>query len=390
MKKQFTRLAAFLLSLMLLCSGAMAETASLPQAPSFDPSPAIYVAQATASSVVGVITLEQYWIRAYDRIQETTVAMGSGVVIREGGYVLTNQHVIADGSTYRILLPSGEKADAVLVGADESTDLAVLQIQDEAAAAQLTPVTAGSSEAMVVGSTVVAIGNPGGEDLANTVTQGVISALERDNVSSGRKSRSISYIQHDAAINSGNSGGGLFNYKGELIGINTLKYAGSSYSGITFEGLGFAIPVELAAEISADLIEFGKVRRASMGAKYSAYSEGPEEPMRNAAPSGVYITGIPEGSPAEAAGFKLYDCVYSINGVRTHNYAEMTTELDQFEAGEVIEVEVVRYEQIAPTAMNTAASLYDYYFGSGNAGASLSVSGGYETIKLSVTLEYEE
>ncbi len=391
MKKHIVRVAAMLMSLMLLALPAYAQSADLPQEPAYDPSPAIYVAQKTAQSVVGVITMEQYWIREYDRIQETTVAMGSGVVIREGGYVLTNHHVIEDGSAYKILMPSGEKVDAMLIGCDESTDMAVLKVSDEEAAAQLTAAAIGSTENIFIGSTVIAIGNPGGEDLANTVTQGVVSALERSNVSADRKSRKIAYIQHDAAINSGNSGGGLFNYKGELIGINTLKYAGSSYSGITFEGLGFAIPAELVSEISADLIEYGKVLRASMGAKYSSYTDGPQEPMRNAAPSGVYITGIPEGSAAEAAGFKLYDCVYSINGVRTESYAAMTTQLDQYEAGDVIEVEVVRYAQIAPAAMNTAYSLYEYYFGgAATSGGGLTVSGGYETIKLSVTLQYEE
>ncbi len=390
MKKRFILFTAVLMSL-LLAVPAFAQSTDLPQQPAADPSPAIYVAQKTANSVVGVITLEQYWIREYDRVQETTVSMGSGVVIREGGYVLTNHHVIESGSAYKILMPSGEKADAMLVGMDASTDMAVLRVSDEEAAAQLTAVQFGSSENLFVGSTVVAIGNPGGDELPNTVTQGVVSALERSNVSADRQSRAIAYIQHDAAINSGNSGGGLFNYKGELIGINTLKYAGSAYSGLAFEGLGFAIPVELAQEISNDLIEYGKVRRASMGAKYSDYLEGPDEPMRSAAPSGVYITGIPEGSPAETAGFKLYDCVYSINGVRTTSYAEMTTELDQFEAGDVIEVEVVRYAQIAPSAMNTAYSLYEYYFGGGSSNyGMLTVSGGYETITLSVTLEYAD
>ena len=387
MKNRFIRMLALLLCLTLICGGALAEAA----VPSYDPSPAIYVYAKNNSSVVGVITLEQYWIREYNRVEDTVVSMGSGVVIREGGYILTNNHVVADGSTHQILMPSGEKAAAELVGTDASTDMAVLKVTDEAYAAQLVPVDMGSTASLPVGSTVIAIGNPGGDTLPNTVTQGIVSALERNNVSaSGHASREIAYIQHDAAINSGNSGGGLFNYKGELVGINTLKYAGSAYSSMTFEGLGFAIPVELAADISSDLIEYGKVRRAAIGVTLATYDNGPAEPMRNDAPSGVYITGTTENSPAADAGFKSYDYIYSVNGVRTSNYAQLTTQLDQYEAGDTIELEIVRYGQIQPISSNTGYnSLYDYYFGgSGSAQTILAVSGGFEFIKVNITLAY--
>ncbi len=387
MKKTLTqRIALVLCVLMLLSVPALAETLTAPAA---DPSPAIYVYQKNNASVVGVFTQEQQWIREYQRVQEATVASGSGVVIREGGYILTNNHVIADGSAYQVLMPDGEKVSATLVGADSSTDIAVLKLDDEEAAAQLVPVEFGSTAELLVGSTVIAIGNPGGEDLANTVTQGIVSALERSNVSASSGSRAIAYIQHDAAINSGNSGGGLFNYRGQLVGINTLKYAGSAYSSITFEGLGFAIPIETIIDISNDLIEYGKVRRATMGVGVAEYFDGPEEPMRGYAPSGVYITQIMEDTPAEEAGFVLYDCIYSINGVRTHTYAELTTQLDQYDEGDTVEVEVVRYGQIQPVSTG-GSSLYDYYFGGGStsAGTTLAVDGGYEIIKLNVTLKY--
>ncbi len=385
MKMNLKKCMAWTLSLCLLlsCAGALAE------APASDPSPAIYVAQKTASSVVGVITKEQIWDRAYGKTREGTVSMGSGVVIREGGYVLTNNHVIADGSAYEILMPSGEKAEATLVGADSSTDIAVLKVDDAALAAQLTPVEIGASEALNVGSTVIAIGNPGGETLANTVTQGVVSALERSSVSASRSSREIAYIQHDAAINSGNSGGGLFNYLGQLVGINTLKYAGSAYRSITFEGLGFAIPVETAVKISNDLIEYGKVRRATMGVQVSEYLDGPEEPLKGYAPSGVYIVGVVENSPAESAGFEMYDCIYSVNGERVTSYAQLTTQLDRYTEGDTIEVQVVRYGSIAP-AQSGGSSLYDYYFGgsAASSGTTLAVSGGFELVTLKVTLAF--
>ncbi len=385
-KNLIQRIALMLCVLMVLSVPALAESLTPPAS---DPSPAIYVYQKTNASVVGVFTQEQQWIREYQRVQETTVASGSGVVIREGGYILTNNHVIEDGSAYQILLPSGEKVSATLVGADSSTDIAVLKLDDEEAASQLVPVEMGSTAELMVGSTVIAIGNPGGEDLANTVTQGIVSALERSNVSASSGSRAIAYIQHDAAINSGNSGGGLFNYKGQLVGINTLKMAGSAYSQITFEGLGFAIPIETITNISDDLIEYGKVRRATMGVGVAEYYDGPEEPMRGYAPSGVYVTQVMEGTPAEEAGFKLYDCIYSLNGVRTHTYAELTTQLDQYDEGDTVEVEVVRYGQIQPVSTG-GSSLYDYYFGGGStsSGTTLAVDGGYEIIKLNVTLKY--
>jgi len=388
MKRLFVRrLALALCALMLLACTVQAESTYVPTQ---DPSPAIYVYQKNNDSVVGVITLEEFWIREYGRVEESEVSMGSGVVIREGGYVLTNHHVIEGGSTYRILMPSGQQAEAQLVGSDSSTDIAVLKVIDPEMAAQLLPVTMGSTQALTVGSTVVAIGNPGGDQLPNTVTQGIVSALERSSISaSGHASREIAYIQHDAAINSGNSGGGLFNYRGELVGINTLKYAGSAYSSLTFEGLGFAIPVELAADISADLIEYGKVRRATMGVNVSEYFNGPDEPMRADAPSGVYVTGVMEGSPAEAAGLKIYDCLYSVNGVRTRNYAQLTTQLDRYEDGDTVTVEIVRYAQISPVSSNSLYGLYDYYFGgSVSSDPVLAVSGGYEIIPVEITLKY--
>ena len=384
-KTLLQRISLVLCILMLISVPAFAEGLT---APASDPSPAIYVYQKTNASVVGVFTQEQQWIREYQRIQEATVSSGSGVVIREGGYILTNNHVVADGSAYQILMPSGEKVSATLVGADSSTDIAVLKLDNAEAAAQLIPVEIGSTAELMVGSTVIAIGNPGGEDLANTVTQGIVSALERSSVSASSGSRAIAYIQHDAAINSGNSGGGLFNYKGQLVGINTLKMGSSAYSQISFEGLGFAIPIETIVDISNDLIEYGKVRRATMGVSVSEYFEGPEEPMRGYAPSGVYVTEIVKGAPAEEAGLKIYDYLYSINGVRTTSYAELTTQLDQYDEGDTIEVAVVRYAYIQPVS-STSSSLYNYYIGgSSSAATMLAVDGGYEIITLNVTLKY--
>ena len=399
------RSALVFLSLALVCAMAIFATAGMNRspiaiaesasAPSGDTSPAASVAEKTANSVVGVLTNSQTWSSSTG-VTNQPVAQGSGVVIREGGYVVTNNHVIEDGTAYQILMPNGDKVDATLVGADSSMDLAVLKVDDEEAAKQLVPVDVGSTADLKVGSTAIAIGNPGGEVLANTVTQGIISALERTTVSASNSSRSISYIQHDAAINSGNSGGGLFNYKGELVGINTLKYSGSVYSTTTFEGLGFAIPVETVTEISNDLIEYGKVIRPGLGVTVRN-QEGPDDPLPSNAPASVCIYGVNDGGAADKAGLKQYDFIVAVDGERVSSMIDLTNILDQHEAGDTVKVTVVRYNQAGiyqqPSMNSIFGYGYGYGYGYGNDNSSssssgeLMVGGGYQEITVDVTLE---
>ena len=389
MKKSFVK-ALSLIAALAMILGLMNLTVGAESAePTVDTSPAIYVAQKTANSVVGVITATQQWNQSTRTVEDTPVAQGSGVVIAEGGYIVTNNHVVADGDSYQILMPNGEKVDAELVGTDSSTDLAVLKVGAEAAA-QLVPVDVGASTDLVIGSTVVAIGNPGGEVLSNTVTQGIVSALERSSVKARNASRSINYIQHDAAINNGNSGGGLFNYKGQLVGINTLKYAGSSYSTVSFEGLGFAIPIETVYKNASDLIQYGKVQRAQLGIEAYEYPEelGPTEPMSKNAPAGVYVGKLIEGAPAEAAGMKQYDYIYSVNGVRVTSMTELTTELDKYADGDTVTVQVARYANIDMVAVGGGNDYYSYFFGGRSASYNMfQVSGGYEMVDIDVTLK---
>ena len=367
---------------------ALAETTS--GAPAYDPSPAIYVNQKNANSVVGVLTNDQTWSQS-EGVTNKLISQGSGVVIADNGYILTNYHVIEGGTAYQVLMPDGEKIDAKYIGGDSSTDLAVLQVEGDAAK-QLVPVSVGSTENLPVGSTVIAIGNPGGEDLANTVTQGIVSALERTSVTASGASRRISYIQYDAPINSGNSGGGLFNYRGDLIGINTLKYSGSAYSAVTFEGLGFAIPIETVTDIASDLIEYGKVIRPALGVQVAAYT-GPDEPMGSYPPASVCIYAVNEGGAAEKAGLKTYDFIYAVNGVRVKTLTELTTQLDMHEPGDTVQVTVIRYNNATQAAQNSYYN-YGYGFGGGQSGNSsqaqtgeVIVSGGYEEITLDLVLE---
>lgn len=385
------------------------STAAQIGSPVIDTSPAIYVAEKNANSVVGIITNTQGWDRNYG-VQDQMMAQGSGVVIAEGGYVLTNYHVIEDGNAYQVLLPSGDKVDATVAGADSNLDLAVLKVSEQAD--KLVPVSIGSSEAMKVGATVIAIGNPGGEVLANTVTQGIISALQRTSVSSNNTTRNVDYIQHDAPINSGNSGGGLFDYQGNLIGINTLKYGGSYYSNSSYEGLGFAIPIETAYPIAQQLIENGKVLRPQLGVTVKDY-EGPDEPMQDYAPASVCVYGVTDDGPAAKAGMKQYDFITAVNGERVTTRRELTTLLDKFQPGDTVKITVVRYNNVS---MMPANNYNDYYggfpfgfgfgfggygnYGYGNNGGNynnnngstmtngtLVVGDGYTTLDLDITLE---
>ena len=358
-----------------------------------DNNPAITVAQSTASSVVGVITNTTTWNRQQGETN-TPLAQGSGVVI-QAGYVLTNYHVVEEGNSFEVVLPSGETASAELVGGDASTDLAVLKVDSN----ELVPVTIGVSNDLLVGSTAIAIGNPGGTVLANTVTSGIVSALERTSIQGSRSSRAISYIQHDAAINSGNSGGGLFNINGELVGINTLKYYGSMFSGSTYEGLGFAIPIDTAYPIAMDLIEHGKVLRPQMGVTVSTV-EGPDQAINSYPPASVCIVSVNEGSPAAVAGLNQYDFITEINGERVLTLQELTSKLDLHNAGDSVSITVVRYSN--PEGLlssmgyfNNGTSNSEYYNPFGNYGfggnygnqQQGSFTSTYETLTFDVTLE---
>lgn len=364
---------------------ASAETAAVAE-PVSDPSPAIYVMQKNASSVVGVIGYTQEWDRNSNNVVETMYAQGSGVVIADDGYILTNNHVVESCDSYKILMPDGSKVVAHLVGADDATDLAVLCVEE--GENQLVPVTIGSSTNLVVGSTVIAIGNPSGEALANTETQGIVSALQRSNVYSTNTRRSIDYIQHDAAINSGNSGGGLFNYKGELVGINTLK------ANVTYEGLGFAIPIDTAYPIAQQLIETGKVVRPQMGVTVLDYS-GPDEPMSNYAPASVCVYTVEPDSPAEQAGVQQYDFIYAVNGERVTTFRELTAILDHFAAGDSVTLTIVRYNSVKPVqqSYNNYFNPFGGYYGnygydnSQSSSTEFSVGGGYDFITVDVRLE---
>lgn len=350
-------------------------------------SPAVAVYEKCADSVVGVITYKESWVRSAGDVQKTEVGEGSGIVISDDGYILTNNHVVADGNYYEVLLPSGEKAEAELVGTDSGTDIAVLKVNDQT----LKAIEIGSSSNLKVGETVIAIGNPGGSVLANSVTQGIVSALERD--VENAFTRSVKTIQHDAAINPGNSGGALLNTKGQLVGINTLKYTGSTYSSTTYEGLGFAIPIDMAMPLAQQIIEFGEVRRPALGITCGTFS-GPDEPISNYPPASVVISEVTQDGPAAAAGLQAFDFITEVDGTRITSLNDLTAVLDSHKEGDTVKVKALRYDNTNAiiALLNSLSYGYNYggssiYGGFGNGFGGGYGNGGYNA---SNRLTYQE
>ena len=295
-------------------------------------------------NVVQVITRGKTWDAQTRETQEEDIGSGSGTYIRtadEGGYILTNNHVVEQGDSYKIKWLDGTEMDTELVGADNGTDIAVLRFKDPAPEGA-SPVVMGDSDALQIGELAIVIGNPGAGDnvLFGTVTAGIISGLERSDISAGNFTRSVSVIQTDAAINSGNSGGALLNAKGELVGIPTLKMSYSSSS--VYEGLGFCVPINTVKDLIDELITTGKVTRPMLGVGVADF-DGPDEPMKNYPPCGVIVRQVTDGSSAQEQGVQVGDIITEINGVRVTSYAELTAEIANCKVGDVVTLKVYRY-----------------------------------------------
>lgn len=279
------------------------------------------------NSTVGITTEIQttnYW-----GYRTTAAASGSGFLITADGYILTNYHVIEDASTITVSMYDGTSYTAQLVGFDESNDIAVLKID----ATGLTPVILGSSDALNVGDTVMAIGNPLGE-LTFSLTTGVVSALDRDiTLSSGT---TMSLIQTDAAINSGNSGGALFNSYGEVVGITNAKYSSSgSVSEAEIDNIGFAIPIDSVLKIVSSIMENGYYAHPYLGISLSdADSESGVK--------GALIAEVVAGSPAQAAGLTAGDIVTSYNGKTIASASDLIDAVAGSEVGETVALSVYR------------------------------------------------
>ena len=259
-----------------------------------------------------------------------TEAAGSGVIISADGYIITNNHVVEDGSDYKVVTSDGTEYTASLVATDSKSDIAVLKVD----ATDLTPATIGDSDKIQVGDKAVVIGNPLGT-LGGTVTDGIISATNRQITINNE---SMNLIQTNAAINSGTSGGGLFDGQGSLIGIVNAKDSGTTSSGTTIEGLGFAIPINEAMDVAQQLMENGKVTdRASLGVYVQ---ELQQDSGRYKA--GVYITSLVNGGGAEAAGLKVYDRIVKVDDTDITSYTDLSAVLSSHKIGDKVSVTVER------------------------------------------------
>lgn len=281
-----------------------------------------------ADSVVEIATQAIY--NSYFSQQSIYTGAGSGVIVSQDGYIVTNNHVVSGASTIAVRTKDGESYEAMLVATDADTDLALLKIE----ASGLKPIVFGDSGALEVGDVVVAIGNPLGT-LGGTVTQGIISALDRDLTIDGEK---MTLLQTDASVSPGNSGGALVNDRGELVGIVNAK---SSMTGV--EGIGFAIPSNHVKEIIDQLLQHGYVTgRVFLGIMPLEISSQQHAMMYGVKEIGLYVYAVVEGSGAEAAGLQQGDLIRSINGQTLTTADELNTVLEGCSVGDIVSIVVER------------------------------------------------
>ena len=250
-------------------------------------------------------------------------SLGSGVVVAENGYILTNNHVIQDAEEVKVFLHDGLEKTAEIVGTDPKTDIAVLKVELEDGE-QLDPISLGDSDRLRLGEVVLAIGNPFG--VGQTVTMGIISATGRANVGVADYE---DFIQTDAAINPGNSGGALVNMDGELIGINTAIYSRSG----GYQGIGFAVPINMARSVMDSLVRFGKVERGYLGVMIQNVSHDIAAVFDLDKPKGALISDVVEDSPAEKAGLKRGDIILEMNGKEVEDSADLRNMVAQTSIG---------------------------------------------------------
>ncbi len=287
-----------------------------------------YAYNAVTDTVVSVVCYE-------DEItdeDEDIISEGTGTIISSDGYIITNSHVIGDSKQYtiNIVLNNSKEYKAKIVGYDTRTDLAVLKID----AKDLTYAKFYDSSKIEVGQDVIAIGNPGGQSFQNSLTKGIISAVDRELALSSN----VNYIQIDAAINPGNSGGPLCNLYGQVIGINTAKIGDAMY-----EGMGFAIPSNTVAEICNDLIHYGYVKdRVMLG--LMGYEVNDEMVYQYDVPYGILVTKITEGGPIDNTDLKEYDIITEINGNKVSSFREVFKELENYKPGDKVTLTYYRLE----------------------------------------------
>ena len=281
------------------------------------------------NSTVGITTsiTTNFW-----GYQTTSAAAGSGFIFSDDGYILTNFHVVEDSSSITVAMYDGKTYDAKLIGYDEGNDVAVLKIE----AQNLIPVVLGNSDNINVGDSVIAIGNPLGE-LTFSLTSGAISAKDRDITMSNGNSMRL--MQTDCAINSGNSGGALFNMYGEVIGITNAKYSSSSASEASIDNIGFAIPINKARSIAESIIEKGYVSKPYIGVSTTTVSA---ETQSYGLPQGAAVKEVAKDGPAATGGLKVNDIITHVNGKEITGSSDLVSIIGESAPGDFLTFTVYR------------------------------------------------
>lgn len=279
------------------------------------------IASEVCPSIVGVVQ--------YKRGALSETGEGSGIVISKDGYIVTNNHVVEGADRLQVVTSCKDTYNAKIIGTDARTDIAVIKVEAD----DLVPAKFGNSDKCCVGDQVVAIGNPSGLTLAGSVTQGIISAIDRDiDVGNGP----MSLIQTDAAINPGNSGGALINSHGEVIGINSAKIAQAGY-----EGIGFSIPISFAKPIISNIMDNGYVKgRVRFGMKCAMLDQATAESEN--LPTGIYVQYVDPQSEAAAAGMHEDDIITAVNGINITSTSTIISERDRYKPGEKVKLAVYR------------------------------------------------
>ena len=281
------------------------------------------------NSTVGITTsiTTNYW-----GFQTTSAAAGSGFILTEDGYILTNYHVVENSNSITVAMYNGDTYDATLIGYDESNDVAVLKVDAEG----LSPVVLGDSDNLNVGDSVVAIGNPLGE-LTFSLTAGLVSAKDREVTLSN--SLTMDLIQTDCAINSGNSGGALFNLYGEVIGITNAKYSSSSSSSASIDNIGFAIPINHVLSIVKSIIEKGYISKPYVGVSVSDVNQ---QTQLYGIPAGAAVQAVSDDSPAAEAGLQAGDVITRVNGTEITGSSDLVSLVSEAAIGDTLAMTVYR------------------------------------------------
>jgi len=259
---------------------------------------------------------------------------GSGVIIRPDGYIVTNNHVVQNATQVEVTLNNNKTYEATVIGTDPATDVALLKIEADG----LPVIPFANSDELRLGEWVLAIGSPLGEELRSTITAGIVSAKGRSMPNYDGQFKIESFIQTDAAVNPGNSGGALVNKKGELVGINTaIVSTTGSYSGYSF-----AVPSNIVNKIVSDLIDFGSVKRVMLGVTGGNITDELAKELKLSSLNGVYISEVAKGSAADKAGLKSKDVIIVLGGAKLTNMASLQEKVNSYHPGDEAEITVIR------------------------------------------------